>query len=285
MIAALAAGASHPAVAAVLGLGAAGLAGAVVAMAWNVHARQIRLAEHLARRQFIVTPQAGAAGTSADRDGGPRAAAEGAERVNGTGSASPVVIDGPDTVVIGEQARYRVRPSGGRKVVSWAAGGGSVSQSPDPAHPDELLLIADRPGNLMVSARVRDGMTERRGTRTITAVPDMTPAPPFTLRLFLNGWGLVATAVLIAGFAAALVALGSLTSSDFIALVVPLAAVLGVVAVARGMGDTPSRQGNGNGTATPSAQSAGSAEAVMPGRPHAGEAPVSSQPASKSSPN
>ena len=58
MLAAAAAGASHPAVAALLGLGASGLAGAVVAMAWSVHARQIRLAELLARRQYLVTGDA-----------------------------------------------------------------------------------------------------------------------------------------------------------------------------------------------------------------------------------
>ena len=52
---AAAAGTSQPILAGLLGLGAAGLAGAVVAMAWSVHARQIRLAELLARRQFILT--------------------------------------------------------------------------------------------------------------------------------------------------------------------------------------------------------------------------------------
>src|SRR3974390_1726908 len=55
MLAAASAGVSQPVVAGLLGLGAAGLAGAVVAMAWSVHARQIRLAELLARRQFILT--------------------------------------------------------------------------------------------------------------------------------------------------------------------------------------------------------------------------------------
>ena len=53
MLAAIAAGASHPAVAGLLGLGAAGLAGGVVAMAWSVHARQIRLAELLVRRARV----------------------------------------------------------------------------------------------------------------------------------------------------------------------------------------------------------------------------------------
>ena len=47
-------------------------------------------------------------------------------------------------------------------------------------------------------------------------------------------------AVLVIGFAGALVALGDLTSADFIALVVPLAALLAVIAVARGTGDAGS---------------------------------------------
>jgi hypothetical protein len=238
MLAAVTAGTSHPAVAALLGLGAAGLAGLVVAMAWNVNLRQIRLAEQLARRQFLVTEEAGAGSPAANGSGSPEVALEEARAGANGGAVPPVVIDGPETVVTGEQARYRVPPSGNRKVVSWAAGGGSVAQSPDPAHPDELLLIADQPGNLMVSVRLREGMTERRATKPVTAVPEVTPPePPFTLRLFLHGWGLVAVAILIIGFAGALDALGSITSADFIALVVPLAALLGVVAVARGSGD------------------------------------------------
>src|SRR5258707_1622919 len=84
MYAALAANAGHPAVAALLGLGAAALAGAVVAMAWTVHARQIRLAEQLARRQFLVMADQGAPGHD-----GPAGSGEPAGPVNGTASASP----------------------------------------------------------------------------------------------------------------------------------------------------------------------------------------------------
>src|SRR5215472_14655310 len=57
---AAAAGTSQPILAGLLGLGAAGLAGAVVAMAWSVNARQIRLAELLVRRQFILTRESAA---------------------------------------------------------------------------------------------------------------------------------------------------------------------------------------------------------------------------------
>ena len=254
--AAVTAGASHPAVAALLGLGAAGLAGAVVAMAWNVHTRQIQLAEQLARRQFIVTADAGAgaAGPAVNGNGGLEAALKDTRGAAGAGTVPPVIIDGPETVVTGEQARYRVRPAGNTKVVSWAVGGGAVSQAPDPAHPDELLLIADRPGDLTVIVRAREGMAERRATKPVTAVADVTAAtmtPPITLRLFLHGWGLVAVAVLIVGFAGALAALGSLTSSDFIALVAPLAALLGVVAAARTPGDAPHRPANGKSTPGP----------------------------------
>jgi len=252
MLAAVTAGVSHPAVAALLGLGAAALAGLVVAMAWGVQVRQIRLAEQLARRQFIAADEAGGGFPAANGSASHEVAVEEARAGANGGAIPPVVIDGPETVVTGEQARYRVPPSGGRKVVSWAAGGGAVAQSPDPTHPEELLLIADQPGDLMVSVRVREGMAERRVTKPVTAVADVTtPTPPFTLRLFLHGWGLVAVSVLIVGFAGALDALGSITSADFIALVVPLAALLGVVAVARGSGDGPGRPGTTRRKSTP----------------------------------
>ena len=275
MLATAAAGTSQPVLAALLGLGAAGLAGAVVAMAWSVHIRQIRLAELLARRQFILTREPAAPEQPVNGHAGPEAAlaqvqetletvgareaqagqkaqgAQGGQSGNGGhgtrgGSARPgkLVIDGPETVVVGEQVRYRVRPSAVGTAVTWAAGGGSVSQAPDPTHPDELLLIADRPGSLMLHVRVREGLTERRETKSVTAVPDMTPAAsPFPLRLFLQGWGLVVVAVLVIGFAGALVALGNLTSADFIALVVPVTALLGVLAAVRGTSDLSPRPG------------------------------------------
>ena len=287
MFAALAEGASHPAVAAWLALGTAGLAAVVVAMAWNVNARQIRLAELLTRRQFPVTSEASPAGRVADNagrvadaagrvadaagrvaDGGGRVAdagggaeIEGAPRAKPAARGKPVppeVIEGPDEVIAGEQARYRVQPSGPHQVVSWAVGGGAVSHAPDPAHPDDLLLIADQPGDLTIIARVREGLTERRATKSVTAVPEVTlPAPPFTLRLFLHGWGLVVVAVLIIGFAGALDALGNFTSSDFIALAVPLAALLGVIAVARGASEPGGRPGHGAGAGHGAGRGAG----------------------------
>jgi hypothetical protein len=239
------ASASHPAVAVWFALGAAGLAAAVVVMAWSVNARQIRLAELLARRQFLVIAETGAAGHALD-EGAAGVEIEGDRQA--ARAAQQAAIEGPDSVVTGEQARYRVRSAGPQQVVSWAVGGGSVSQSPDPAHPDELLLIADQPGQLTITARVREGLTERRETKSVTAVPVVTTAtPPFTLRLFMHGWGLVVVVVLIVGFAGALDALGNFTSSDFIALVVPLAALLGVIAVVRGTTDAGSHPGHGKG--------------------------------------
>ena len=239
MLAAVAANAGHPAVAGLLGLGAAGVAGSVVAMAWSVHARQMRLAEQLARRQVVVS-----ADPAVVAGGGATAVPVPNGRPVGARVADPVVIDGPDTVVAGEQVRYRVPRNGARKVVSWAVGGGSVAQAPDPAHPDELLLIADQPGALTVTEWVREGMNERRATKPVKVVPDVAAAAPqVTLRLFLHAWGLVAVAALIVGFAAALDALGALASSDFIALAALLAALLGVIAVARTAADPDARPG------------------------------------------
>jgi hypothetical protein len=285
--AAATAGASQPAIAALLGLGAVGLGGAVVAMAWSVHARQIRLAELLVRRQFILTREPAAPEESLNGHAGPEAALAGVQETletvgareaqagqkahgapggpagnggnggnggRGAATARPakLVIEGPETVVAGEQVRYRVRPIAVGTAVTWAAGGGSVSQAPDPTHPDELLLIADRPGSLMLHVRVREGLTERRETKSVTAVPDVTPAAsPFPLRLFLHGWGLVVVAILVIGFAGALDALGNLTAADFIALVVPLTALLGVIAVVRTASDPPPRPGQGPASPEP----------------------------------
>ncbi len=249
MLTALAAG-GHPAVAGLLGVGTAGVAGAVVAMAWSVHVRQIRLAEQVARRQLVVTADAAPARQAAGNGAAMKPAA--AAEANGSAARAPaakLVIDGPDTVVTGEQARFRVTPSASRKVVSWAAGGGSLAQSPDPAHPEDLLLVADRPGELMVTVWVREGMTERRATKPVTAVPDVAVTPPVTPRMFLNVWGLVLVAVLVIGFAGALAALGSLTAGDFIAVAAPLAALLGVTAVAGGAPDAGGRAGAGQDSA------------------------------------
>jgi hypothetical protein len=263
MVVALAQGASHPAVAAWIGLGTAAVAAVVVAMAWSVNARQIKLAELLARRQLVITSGGGAAkggtaeiGGAKPEEGTPQAGTpqagappEGARGTTGRGKrVPPDVIEGPDEVVAGEQARFRVQPAAPHQVVTWAVGGGAVSHAPDPSQPGDLLLIAEQPGDLTIMARVREGLTERRATKSVTAVPEVPdPATPFSLRLFLHGWGLIVVAVLIVGFAGALNALGNFTSSDFIAVAVPLAALLGVLAVARNGGEGNGRTANGHG--------------------------------------
>jgi hypothetical protein len=254
MFPALAAGASHPVVAGLLGLGTAGLAGAVVAMAWSVHARQIRLAGQLARRQLTATSETSTADPTSNGHGSPEAAAAAQARPLAAQAPAPpprpgqgptVIIDGPDTVITGEQARYHVRPSCGQTVISWAAGGGPVTHAPDPAHPGELLLTAEQPGDLALTVRVREGLTERRATKSVTAVPDLTAPPPIPLRLFLHDWGLIVLTVLITGFAGALDALGNLTSSGFIALTAPLAALLAVITATRRTDHPASHPRNG----------------------------------------
>jgi hypothetical protein len=223
-------------VAAILGLGAAGVAGGIVAMAWSVHTQQIQLAERLARRD---------GSGSADTVRLPQAAngnGAAAEPANGTtnGHASGHAIEGPDSVAIGEQVRYRVRRSEGQRVVAWAAGGGAVSQASDPAHPDDLLLVAAQPGTLMVSVRLREGIAERRETKAVTALASPALAVPAAASpLFLQDWPLTTVVVVVIGFAAALVALGSLQVAGFIALVAPLAAMLVVVTATRRQPERP----------------------------------------------
>jgi hypothetical protein len=255
-----AANAGQAVVASILGLGAAGVAGGVIAMAWSLHLHQIQLADRLARREAsgltepadnVIPVQAMngngpkvAAGIKVAAGNGPPHSPDGGSRVPRAGEvprpAPPPAIEGPDSVVIGQQARYRVHRSGTQQVVSWAAGGGAVSQAFDPAHPDDLLLVADRPGSLTVSVRLREGLAERRETKAVTAVADPEAAmPAIASRLLLQDWPVITIAVLVVGSAAALVAVGSLPVGDFIALVVPLTAVLAVVAATRGTGGRP----------------------------------------------
>ena len=245
-----AADAGQAVVASILGLGAAGVAGGVIAMAWSLHVHQLHLAARFARREAagpadstLPVPAMNGNGhaTSATSAAGATAAPGATSPKDGNGAARPPgqapssAIEGPDSVVIGEQARYRVRRSATQQVVAWAAGGGAVSQASDPAHPDDLLLVADRPGDLMVSVRLREGLAERRETKAVTAVPNPAEsAPVIASRLLLQDWPVITVAVLVVGFAAALVALGSLAAGDFIALVTPLAALLAVVAATRG---------------------------------------------------
>jgi hypothetical protein len=252
-----AADAGQTVVAAIVGLGAAGVAGGVVAMAWSLHLHQLQLAGRLTQRETsepvapadAVLPVPAMNGSSATTVAdGPRIAADNGVLYPPGGSgaprpaesprpAPPSAIEGPDSVVIGEQARFRVRRSATQQVVAWAAGGGAVSQAADPAHPDDLLLVADRPGNLMVSVRLREGLAERRETKTVTAVANPeTAVPVVAARMLLQDWPLITIAVLVVGFTAALVAVGSFPVGDFVALVAPLTAVLAVVAATRGTG-------------------------------------------------
>jgi hypothetical protein len=218
-------------VAAILGLGAAGVAGGIVAMARSVHLQQIHLAGRLAGRDDgepadIVEPP-------------PAANGNGATTQQSNGTTNGHAIEGPDSVRIGEQVRYRVRRSEGQRVVAWAAGGGAVSQASDPAHPDDLLLVAAQPGTLMVSVRLREGIAERRETKAVTAVASPALAVPAAAPLFLQDWPLTTVVVVVIGFAAALVALGSLQVAGFIALVAPLAAMLVVVTATRRQPERP----------------------------------------------
>jgi hypothetical protein len=260
-----AADAGQVVVASILGLGAAGVAGGVIAMAWSLHLHQLQLAARLTRRD--TSDAAGSADLAepahlvdlAERaeDAVPVPAMNGHGRGRpypsggsagmpgggeGPRPSPPSAIEGPDSVMIGEQARYRVRRSGVQQVVAWSAGGSAVSQSEDPAHPEDLLLVADRPGLVTISVRLREGLAERRETKAVTAVANPeTATPAVASRLLLQDWPVIVVAVLAVGFAAALVAVGTLPVADFIALVTPLVAVLAVVSATRGTGGRTTR--------------------------------------------
>src|ERR1035441_2796091 len=114
----LAAGTSHPAVAVWFALGATGLAAAVVAMAWSVQARQIRLAELLVRRQFPVIAETGAA--RGERAGG----GGGGDGREGAGGAAPAGRAAGPPPVPGDRGNGRGGSSAGRGRRPGAGGRG-----------------------------------------------------------------------------------------------------------------------------------------------------------------
>jgi len=87
--------------------------------------------------------------------------------------------------------------------------------------------------------RLREGIAERRETKAVTALASPALAVPAAAPLFLQDWPLTTVVVVVIGFAAALVALGSLQVAGFIALAAPLAAMLVVVIVTRRQPERP----------------------------------------------
>src|ERR1700760_3786696 len=114
-------------VASILGLGAAGVAGGVVFMAWSLHLHQLQLGRRvslpetsepaelaeLADDAIPVHAVNGSANGSANGHGRACRAGGGTEPpglADGPRPGPPpTAIEGPDNVVIGEEARYRVR--------------------------------------------------------------------------------------------------------------------------------------------------------------------------------
>ena len=149
-----AADAGQTVIAAIMGLGAAGVAGGVIAMSWSLHLHQIQQASRLARREDsgpVASREGSGPAELADAvvpvharngNGAPKAAAvNGAPSSPARGSgvsqvaevprpAPPSAIEGPDSVVTGEQARYRVRRSATQQAVSWAAAAARCPRNP-----------------------------------------------------------------------------------------------------------------------------------------------------------
>ena len=270
-------------VAGLLGLGAAGVAGGVIAMAWSIHMHQIRLAGQLAAQET----------TAPAENAGPAPAVNGAiGNGNGArhGNGNGLPGNAADSDGVPRQTGYPVEPGkqqGGRGTGAGRAGSRPAQPGPGGRHRGTRQHRHRRAGSLpgpplrhpaggrlgsLLAARFPRPPTPRipmtccwsptsrgtspspcgcarasggRETKAVTAVEvPASAAPLVTPRLFLQEWPLVVVAVLIVGFAAALVALGSLAAASFVALVAPMGALLGVLAATRKTG------GGGPGDAT-----------------------------------
>ena len=111
MFEALAQSASHPAVAAWFAIGTVAVAAVVVAMAWSVNVRQIRLAEQLAKRQFVIS--GGIAGIKRELEGA--AGGEGAQAGEGPAREGMAREDAAREGSVQERARSGKASRGPRR--------------------------------------------------------------------------------------------------------------------------------------------------------------------------
>jgi hypothetical protein len=207
-------------VAALAILAGVAIAIAVVVFVWHAHDIQARLATAtIARGGTVDTAAIPAAG------GEELAAAD----------AKAIKIDGPDAVAVGSAGEFKVEKAVANPV--WSVTGlGSFTQ----------LLKDDGRTFVFTPHERKDGVEihvtagEEKGQRAVKILAAAKAS--FVFRVAVRNWGLVVVAVFIVAGAIAMGVTGHLDGGNFVALVAPLAALLGI---ATATGD----RGGGGGSA------------------------------------
>jgi hypothetical protein len=187
--------------------------------------------------------QATLAAANAARGGSVSTAAEPAAGFEAARAGADISISGPDEVAVDTAGEFTVA-----KTVtdpSWSVSGiGSFTQSLK--DDDHTLVFTPHEEKTDVTLKVTAGTTSgEKGVKILAAAKSS-----FVVRFAVKHWGLVVVAVAIVFGAIALGVTGHLDGGNFVALVAPLAALLGVTAAV-------SERGGGNGSAVGGAPASG----------------------------
>ena len=201
-------------VAAVALLGAVGISMGILWLVNRAHTVQQSLAQSVVRR-------GGTAQTALETASGREHAA-----------VDEIVITGPSQLPMNTAGEFSVPDS--VTAAEWSVSGIS-SYARSLKGPRTFVFTPYEQGDgveITVAAGGRKG-------RTALSVLPATPALPFVLRLAVRSWGLVLVAVVVVLGAVALGLTGHLDGANFVALVAPLAALLGVTVATSERSDDP----------------------------------------------
>lgn len=222
-------------------LAGAVLGGLVIALVRRVHEAQEALARRVIANNGTVTTSIGtAAGGGPERaavpsepGGVPQAGDRGAQT-----SPAPVALTGPSRLTVGTPADYVVADGDETKLV-WSVSGLSAYERTQ-SEPRKLTITPHRASG-KASISVTDGVSSVQHDITVSDPPPS--GSSLQIQLVIRNWGLVVVAIAVVFGAIALGLAGALDGSQFVALVAPLAALLGVTAAA-------GRGSSGSGGAT-----------------------------------
>ncbi|HET9646971.1 MAG TPA: hypothetical protein VFP34_01920 [Microlunatus sp.] len=202
-------------------LAGAVLGGMVILLVRRTHELQATLARKALAHGEAVSTQTGPAA------GGDESRLEGEPGGEGGAPGSPpIAITGPDEVTVGAPAEYTAT-GGADSGLAWTVTGLSSYERTQSA-PRTITVIPRSPGEGTVS--LTDGTLV--ASHGLKALSETNASGGFQLQLAIRNWGLVVVAIGIVFGAIALGLAGILSGAEFIALIAPLAALLGVTAAA-----------------------------------------------------
>jgi hypothetical protein len=144
-----------------------------------------------------------------------------------SGAVDAIVITGPEQLHVNTAGEFSVPDAVADP--EWSVSGISAYARGLKGPRTFLFTPHEQHDGVVIS--VRSGA--RTGRTTVEVLPANAPLP-FVLRLAVRSWGLVLVAVVVVFGAVALGLTGHLDGANFVALVAPLAALLGVTAAASG---------------------------------------------------